>query len=59
MLIKREGKKLHYYICVVKIIFMSPWEQAYFAKKNEGEQMKEKMGLKRSKRSMYLIYIIA
>lgn len=59
MLIKKGGGKLHYYICVVKIIFMSPREQAFFAKRNEGEQMKEKMGLKRSKSSMYLIYIMA
>lgn len=33
---------------------MSPREQAFFAEKNEGEQMKEKMGLKKSERRLYL-----
>lgn len=34
------------YLCGKNNI-MSPREQAFFAEKNEGEQMKEKMGLKK------------
>jgi len=45
MLIKREGTFSLLYLCGKNN--MSPREQAFFAEKNEEEQMKEKMVLKK------------
>lgn len=44
---KKGGEKMTLLYLCGKNNIMSPREQAFFAEKNEGEQMKEKMGLKK------------